>query len=92
MLLLHIPFSTGTLESWLETDRLFPAGSHPKVLVGNLVQSSEMGAAPSLHPVRLETDPAGIHVLCHQRLELFFFPPLYAFFPALFPVCVYDTI
>lgn len=74
MLLLHIPFSTGTLESWLEMDRLFPAGSHAKLLVGNLVLSSEMGAAPSHHPVRPETDPAGIHVLCHQRLELVFFP------------------
>lgn len=76
MLLLHIPFSTGTLESWLEMDRLFLAGSHPKLLVGNLVLSSEMGAASFHHPVRPETDPAGIHVLCHQRLELFFFFPL----------------
>lgn len=65
-------------------DRLFLAGSHPKLLVGNLVLSSEMGAAPSHHPVRPEIDPAGIHKLYQQRLELgffFFFQPLYAVFP-----------
>lgn len=54
-------------------DRLFLAGSHPKLLVGNLVLSSEMGAAPSHHPVRPEIDPAGIHKLYQQRLELAFF-------------------